>query len=339
MTVHPAPRPLLPVLARMALGLGLAGLGGVLTWQGAEVRPTPGMGTTTTPVRVALDGPRPSDLAAAATLQISGDRSSVSVDSLAAGSALLVGGHVTHRERNPVELRSDRVGRQVKVTLALTVQPTDRPGMIVSGPEPVQHVIALQLSRAVPVTLSARTVSGDQTLDLSALTVRGLNLRTVSGDQTVTLPARTAGPAALVSTSGNIRVTAARGAVPEALRVNSVGGDQVLNLAGARVGTLGLGTASGDIDLTLPAEVPRAAVTTASGDVTVTARPGTRGNLDVRTQGGDVTLRVPAGLRLRVRFTDRDTVSLPRGLPPATAPDLDVFVDAPSGNFTLDSTP
>ncbi|MCD0158997.1 DUF4097 family beta strand repeat protein, partial [Deinococcus sp. 6GRE01] len=80
---------------------------------------------------------------------------------------------------------------------------------------------------------------------------------------------------------------------------------------------------------------PRPTLTTASGDLTVTATPLTRGNLDIRTQSGDVTLRLPPALKVRVRFTDRDTLSWPRGAPASLAPDLDVFVDAPRDHFTL----
>lgn len=336
MTVSPGSRPLPPVLARMALGLLLVGAGALLARQGLTVRPTPGMGTETTAVRVALDGPLPHDLARAATLSVDGDRTHLNLGPLPAGSALAVGGQVTHRTRNPVQLSASRSGGQLNFGLTMRVQALGRPGVTVTPPEPVQHVIDLKASRSLPLTLGTRTLSGDQTLDLSFLRLRALNVRSVSGDQSVTLPARAGGPFALVSTSGDIAVTAPPGAAPEAVRVNTVSGGLKLALAGATTDTLAAGTASGDVRLTLPARFSRGTVTTASGDVTVSAPTGTRGNLDIRTQSGDVTLRAAPGLRLRVRFTDRETLSLPAGQPPASAPDLDVFVDAPGDHFTLE---
>ena len=41
------------------------------------------------------------------------------------------------------------------------------------------------------------------------------------------------------------------------------------------------------------------------------------------------------GLRVRVRFTDRETLLLPPGTPTASSPQLDVFVDTTSGEFDL----
>jgi hypothetical protein len=343
MTVSPGTRPLPPVLARMALGLLLAGAGALLAWQGVTVRPTPGMGAETTPLGVALDGPLPGDLARTAELKIDGDRTNLSVGPLPAGSALVVGGQVTHRARNPLQLSVSRgngpLGSQLNFGLTLRVQSLDRPGVTVASPEPVQHVIDLKATRSIPLTLNTHTVGGNQTLELSPLRLRALNVRSASGDQAVTLPARAGGPFALVSTSGRIDVTAPVGAAPEAVRVNTVSGDLTLNLAGATTGTLGAGAASGNVALTLPATFSRGTVTTASGDVTVSALAGTHGNLDIRTQSGDVTLRTAPGLRLRVRFTDRETLSLPADQPPASAPDLDVFIDAPGDHFRLESLP
>ncbi|QFP76174.1 DUF4097 family beta strand repeat-containing protein [Deinococcus sp. AJ005] len=344
MTVSPGTRPLPPVLSRMALGLLIAGAGALLTWLGITVKPTPGMGAETTPVSVALDGPLQGDLARTATLKIDGDRTNLNLGPLPAGSALVVGGQVTHRARNPVQLRASREGGQLDFGLTLRVQSLDRPGVTVASPEPVQHVIDLKASRSIPLTLSTRTLSGDQALNLSFLRLRALNVRSVSGDQVVTLPAQAGGPFALVSTSGDIAVTAPGGTVPgvaapEAVRVNTVSGDLRLNLSGVRTGTLGAGTGSGGVKLTLPAAFSRGTVTTASGDVAVTALAGTRGNLDIRTQSGDVVLRAAPGLKLRVRFTDRETLSLPASMPPASAPDLDVFIDAPGNNFSLEPLP
>ncbi|MFD1730824.1 DUF4097 family beta strand repeat-containing protein [Deinococcus malanensis] len=129
------------------------------------------------------------------------------------------------------------------------------------------------------------------------------------------------------------------GARPEALRANTAGGSLFLDLRGAQLDALSIGSGSGQVRLTLPRRSARASVTTASGDITVTADPETAGNLDLRTQTGEVILRVPRSLRLRVRFTDRETLLRSSALPQPTAPQLDVFVDAPSQNFTLEETP
>ena len=95
MTGMPPPRPLLPVLARMALGLSLAALGGVLAWQGVTFRPTPGLATVQTPLEVPLDGPGPGDLASAANLRFESDRSSIHLAPLRRQSPALLRGEAT----------------------------------------------------------------------------------------------------------------------------------------------------------------------------------------------------------------------------------------------------
>lgn len=335
MTALPPSRPLLPVLRRMALGLLIGTAGTLVAWQGVQVQPNPGMRITSTPVTVPLDGPQPFDLADFANLKIEGDRVDITVGALGRRRPELLTGTVTHRARNAVTFTPERQGKTVNATLDLHVQSIDRSGVVVSGPEPVQHRMNLALTRAIPLSLSLRTSSGDLKLNLLPLRLRALNVRTTSGGQDLTLPGRTGGPFSLVSGSGDITVTASPGANPEALRVNTAAGDLALNLAGLVTPALSVGTGSGDVRLTLPASSQRASLTTSSGNLNVTALPGTRGNLDVRTQSGDVTLRVPPDLNVRVRFTDRDTLTLPAGTPPATAPDLDVFIDAASGDVTV----
>ncbi|GHF35028.1 hypothetical protein HNQ07_000055 [Deinococcus metalli] len=326
MTASPPARPLPPVLGRMAVGLLVAGAGALVAWQGVGFSPTPGMAALSTPLSVPLDDPRP---AASASVHLRGDRVDVSVNALDAGSPWLLRGSALHRGRNPVTLETQRDGDRLNASVALRVQNIDRGGVIVSGPEPLQHHIALALSRDLPLSLAAQTSSGDQSLDLTTLRIRALSVRTGSGGQQLTLPARAAGPLSLVSASGDVTVRAPTGASPEALRVNTQSGELSLDLAGARTLALGAGALSGDVRLTLPVSFARGTVTTSSGDVTITAPATLRsGNLDVRTQSGNVTLRVPSALRVRVRFTDRDTVILPPGTPPATAPQLDVFVDS-----------
>ncbi|WP_235514570.1 DUF4097 family beta strand repeat-containing protein [Deinococcus sp. Leaf326] len=329
----PPPRPLLPVLARMALGLALASVGGLLMWQGLNFRPTPGLATVTTPAEVPLDGPLPLDYADTATVSLAGDRSDLNVFPLPAGSPDLLRGDARHRRRNLLEVSVGREGRAVQAELALYVQDLQRGGVV--APEPVQHRLSVGLTRAVPLTLSTLTSGGDQRLDLRSLRLRALTVRSDSGDLDLTLPAQPGGPLALITRRGAVQVTAPAGASPEALRVNGQSGDLTLALGGARLDALSAGTLGGDVTLTLPTRVNRGSVTTQSGDVEVTARSGTSGNLDIRTQSGGVTLHVPATLRVRVRFTGRDALLLPPGTPPATAPDLDVFVDAPPGSFTL----
>lgn len=337
MTTSPAPRALLPVLGRMSLGLLLALLGVLVTWRGVSFKPTPGLETTHTPLNLPLDGPLPLDLAKAATLRFEGDRTSIDLKPLAASSPNLLSGEAQHRTRNPVSISSRRQGGNVTFTTKLYVKALNDRGVVVTGPEPFQHHLNAALSPNVPLTVNTYTVGGNQTLNLRGLRVRALTSRSDSGDLTLTLPARPGGPYALVTRSGNVKVSAPSGATPEAVRVNSQSGDLNLDLQGASLDALNAGTQSGDVQLTLPQRVRRGSVTTISGDVVVKAQRGMHGNLDIRTQSGDVTLRVPAGLRTRIRFTDRDTVILPRGTPPATAPQLDVFVDTSTGTFSLDA--
>lgn len=338
MTSSKPSRPLLPVLGRMALGLGVASVGALITWQGITVKPTPGMSTTVTTVNVPLDGPLPLDLAETASFRLEGDRINVSMGSLNPKSQEIVSGQVMHRVRNPVQLDATRTGRQVNTTLKMHVQALNRSGVVVTEPEPVQHTIDLNFTRLIPLTLSGRTTDGNLNVNLEPLRLRALNLRSGRGNQIVALPGRTGGPFSLVSNSGDISITAPPGANPEALRVNTTSGDLHLELGTVSTQTLGLGTDSGDVQVTLPTTSQRGIITTNSGNVSVTAQRGTTGNLDIRTQSGSVSLNAPRDMRLRVRFTDRDTLTLPANMPPGTAPDLDVFIDAPSDNFSLETT-
>ncbi|WP_205750968.1 hypothetical protein [Deinococcus sp. Arct2-2] len=377
---HPANQtgqPIPPVLARMALGLGLAVLGGTLAWNTVTVRPTPGLRGSLTPINISQDG------LAAATVRLEGDRTDLRLDALAPGSADLLGGTATHRTRNPVSVDTTRTGgtlgasglKGATMTAAVTlnVQPLQRGVTVTGGPEPLQHRLDLRLSRGLPITLTTRTVTGDQTLDLSALRLRALTTRTTYGQLKITLPARQSGPLSIVSAAGSITVSAPTGAAPEALRVNADGGNLALNLGAARVQTLSVGASGGNVRLTLP-QSGRSSVNAGQGNVTVNVRPGTRGSLDIRAGAGRVLLKVPQALSLRVRFTDRDPLVLPLpapALPEASAeaetllgenavgeaatdqtvtgetppfpdtpppfvpPALDVFVDAPASAFAL----
>lgn len=364
-------QPIPPVLARMALGLGLAVLGGTLAWNTVTVRPTPGLRGNLTPINLSQDG------LAAATVRLEGDRTDLRLDALAPGSADLLGGTATHRTRNPVSVESSRTGGRLEAAglkgatmtaaVTLNVQPLQRGVTVTGGPEPLQHRLDLRLSRGLPITLTTRTVTGDQTLDLSALRLRALTTRTTYGKLSITLPARQSGPLSIVTDAGGITVSAPTGARPEALRVNADDGNLALDLGAARVQTLSVGASGGNVRLTLP-QSGRSSVNAGRGNVTVSVRPGTRGSLDIRAGAGRVLLRVPEALSLRVRFTDRDPLVLPlpapalpgavaaaeapaentvaeETLPPDTAltetpppfipPALDVFVDTPATAFAL----
>lgn len=334
MTTLPPPRPLLPVLKRMAFGLVLVLVGLLIAWQGVIFKPTPGLETTTTPLEVALDGPLPFDYAQFASVRLEGNRASLSLRPLTASSALLLSGEAHHRTRNPLNFEARRSGHSVDISAKLYVQAlaSDR---LTPSPEPYQHDLQAALTPRIPLSLSTYTVGGNQNLNLANLRVRALTTRSDSGDLTLALPARIGGPYAIVTRSGNVEVTAPAGARPEALRVNSQSGDLDLSLGGAALDALNAGTQSGDLRLTLPHQFNRGSVTTASGDVTISVPPGSQGNLDIRTLSGDVNLNTNPQTVVRVRFTDRETLMLPPGTPSATAPQLDIFVDIGSGHFNL----
>ena len=337
-TTSAPPRPLLPVLTRMAAGLLLALMGALLAWQGIKFKPTPGLESTSTPLTVPLDGPLPLDLARAATLRFEGDRSSIDLRPLPARSSDLLRGEAQHRARNPVVVSSGRQGGNVNFTAQLYVRALDDRGVVVDRPEPFQHQLQAALTTTIPLTLSTYTVGGNQRLDLQTLRVRALTARSDSGDLRLTLPARAGGPYAVVTRRGNVTVKADAGAAPEAVRVNSQLGDLDLELGRTSLDALNVGSGSGNIKLILPARVNRGSLTTSSGNVDVTVLGRSSGNLDIRTGSGMVSLRLPRDLKARIRFTDRDTLMLPEGTPPATAPQLDIFVDASSDHFKLSLT-
>ena len=333
MTTVPPSRPLAPTLGRMAWGLLLAAAGLTLVWQGSGRTLTPGMSVQDTPISVPLDGPLPLDLASSAAVTASGDRTDIQITALPGGSDAALRGRAHHRARNPVQADVTRQGRAITASLSLNVRPLRERGVVISGPEGVQHTLDLALSRDLPVTLSTSTVSGDQHLILTPLRLRALTVH--SGSQTLTLPAREAGVVSAVSRSGDVTLSAPRASLTDALRVNTSSGSQRLNLSGLTTQTLGVGTDSGGVRLTLPAITGRGTVTTGSGDIRLTATPRTRGTLDVRTQSGHVTLILPPDLTVRVRYPDRDTSTFPPGRPPSPAPQLDVFLDAGSRAVTI----
>lgn len=158
------------------------------SWQGSGRTLTPGMSVQDTPISVQLDGPLPLDLASSAALTVGGDRTDLTITALNAGSPYALRGRAHHRARNPVQADVTRQGRAITAALTLNVQPLRERGVIISGPEGVQHRLEVGVSRDLPVTLSTSTASGDQTLTLTPLRLRALTVRSDSGDQTLTLP-------------------------------------------------------------------------------------------------------------------------------------------------------
>ena len=195
------PRPLLPVLARMSLGLGLALCGAALLWQGSTLRPIPGLVVSRTPFSVPLDGKLPLDLATSAALRFGSDRGSLTLGPLPPGSPDLLSGAAKHRARNPLSLDTRRLGHAVQFGAWLAVaNPYERGTVTVSDPQPVQHELTARLSPEVPLTLSTETSVGAQTLDLTGLRLRGVTVRSDRGDLRLRLPGR-AEKAGLLGTS------------------------------------------------------------------------------------------------------------------------------------------
>lgn len=335
---RPPARPLAPVLARIALGLGLAAGGVALGWLGARVTPTPGLNAVQTPLNLPLDG------AGALEVRLEGDRTDLNVAGLPWPGRAALSGSATHRERNPLVLETKRADGTLSADLRLNVRPLDE-GVIGVGTPSLQHKLDTQLSRAVPVTLTTEAGSGDTRLDLHALRVRALNVRSGFGAVVATLPQRQSGPLTFVTLGGDVTLRAGPEWRSPALRVNTEGGDVTLDLGSARSDALNIGTRSGDVTGSLP-RGDHQSVTTGSGDVTLTVPDGAAGSLDLRSEAGDVTLSLPPGVRARVRFSGRTSLKLPRGLsrqgntaatdPEALqTPDLDLFLDAPSASLTL----
>lgn len=336
------PQPLAPVLARIALGLGVVAAGAGLTWAGLRVTPTPGLNAVQTPLTLPLGG------AAALNVRLEGDRTNLAVAGLPWPGREALKGSALHRERNPLGVQTTREGSALNVDLYLNVQPLEE-GVVRLGPPSLQHRLDLQLSRGVPVTLTTDTQSGDTRLDLHALRIRALNVRGGFGEVRVTLPERQSGPLTFVTLGGDVALRAPGAWRAPALRVNTESGDVQLELGKARTEALNIGTRSGDVTGTLP-RADHQSVTSGTGDLTLDLPEGAAGTLDLRSEGGNVTLSLPRGVRARVRFTDRTALHLPPGLPrqgnaAATSraalndPDLDLFVDAPTLTLTLREPP
>lgn len=336
------PRPLVPVLARIALGLGLVAAGAGLSTRHLRVTPAPGMQTVQTPLNLPLRG------AGALNVHLEGDRTDLNVAGLPwPGRSALVG-EARHRVRNPLKVSTVREGRGLNVNVRLNVQPV-AVGVIQMDSFQVQHRLNTQLSRWVPVSLTTDTYSGDTALDLHALRVRALSVRSSFGAVRATLPERQSGPLTFVTLGGTVTLRAPAAWRAPALRVNTEGGDVGLRLGAARVEALNIGTRSGDVT----GELPRAdhqSVTTGTGDLNLTLPDGAAGTLDLRAEEGRVTLSLPPGTRTRVRSTDRTRLSLPRSLPrqgntaatgpdALSAPDLDLFIDARAATVTVRPPP
>ncbi|GMA16715.1 hypothetical protein E5F05_17010 [Deinococcus metallilatus] len=332
------PRPLAPVLARIALGLALVGGGAWLGWHGKDIRPTPGLNAVQTPLNLPLNG------AEALTLRLEGDRTDLTVGGLAWPGRAALTGSATHRERNPLRVQVMRDGATLNADLRLNVKPLDE-GVIRVGTPSLQHKLEVRLTRAVPVTLTTDTYSGETRLDLHALRVRTLNVRSGFGRVVATLPERQSGPLTFVTLGGDVTLHARPAWRAPALRVNTESGDVRLDLAAARVESLSVGVLSGDVTGYLP-RTDRISVASGHGNVALDLPDGAAGTLDLRSEGGRVALTVPRDVSLRVRFTDRTALHLPPGLrrqgnTAATDahalndPDLDLFIDAQSADLSL----
>ncbi|GAA5512592.1 hypothetical protein Dcar01_01308 [Deinococcus carri] len=332
------PRPLAPVLARIALGLGLVAGGLFLGWQGKQVTPTPGLNAVRTPLDLPLNG------AGALNIRLEGNLTDLSVAGLAWPGRGALGGSAVHRERNPLQVQVTREGGTLNADLRLNVKPLDE-GVIRVAPASLQHRLDTQLSRAVPVTLTTDTYNGDTRLDLHALRVRTLNVRSGFGQVVATLPERQSGPLTFVTLGGGVTLHARPEWRAPALRVNTESGDVNLDLAAARVESLSVGVLSGDVTGSLP-RTDRTTIASGHGDVNLDLPDGAAGTFDFRSEGGRVALTVPRGLSLRLRFTDRTTLHLPPGLKrqgntaatdaqALNDPDLDLFIDAQSADLSL----
>ncbi|WP_034385205.1 DUF4097 family beta strand repeat-containing protein [Deinococcus sp. YIM 77859] len=336
------PQALAPVLARIALGLGVVAVGTGLAWSGLRVSPTPGLDAVQTPLALSREG------AAALSVRLEGDRTDLAVAGLPWPGREALKGAALHRKRNPLEVRTAREGDSLNVELRLNVRPLEE-GKVRLGPPSLQHRLNLELTRGVPVTLTTDTQSGDTRLDLHALRIRALNVRSGFGDVVATLPERQSGPLTFVTLSGDVKLRASGSWRAPSLRVNTESGDVTLDLGRARAEALNIGTRSGDVTGTLP-RADHQSVTSGSGDLTLALPAGAAGTLDLRSEGGKVALRLPPGVRARVRFTDRTALRLPSGLvqqgnAAATSrealndPDLDLFVDAPALTLTRREPP
>ena len=336
------PRPLLPVLSRIALGLGVVGAGLLLAGSNLRTIPTPGLKAVQTPVDLPLGG------AAALNVRLSSNNADLTVGGVPWPGRSALTAHARHRERNPLRVETGREGRTLSADLGLHVRALDE-GLIPINSLPLQHKLDALLARSVPVTLTTESYSGDTALDLHALRVRSLNTRTSLGDVRATLPERQSGPLTFVTLSGDVTLRASSAWRAPSLRVNTESGDVALDLGEARAEGVNVGTRSGDVTGRLP-RADHSSVTTASGDLDLTVPEGAAGTLDLRAEGGAVTLSLPPGVGVRVRFTERAELDLPRGLRrqgntvattrrALTDPDLDLFLDAPSAHLTLRGFP
>lgn len=332
------PRPLAPVLGRIALGLGLVAGGAVLAWRGGHVTPTPGLNAVRTPLDLPLGG------AAALNVRLEGDRSNLHVAGLAWPGRAALTGSALRRERNPLRVEVTRRDGTLDVDARLNVKPLQE-GVIRVPTPPLQHKLETQLSRGVPVTLTTDTYSGTTRLDLHALRVRALNVRSGFGEVVATLPGRQSGPLTFVTLGGEVTLHAPPEWRAPALRVNTESGDVRLGLGPARVESLSIGVLSGDVTGALP-RTDRVTIASGRGDVALDLPDGAAGTLDLRSEGGRVALTVPGNVSLRVRFTDRTALRLPSGLKrqgntaatdarALNDPNLDLFIDAPRADLTL----
>ncbi|MBI4885348.1 MAG: DUF4097 family beta strand repeat protein [Actinobacteria bacterium] len=197
---------------------------------------------------------------------------------------------------------------------SLSIQPADRRG---SRARTIRVLVEVPIGSDVEV----RTVSADVTLGGSLGTAR---VHTVSGDVRVDTVSRLD----LNCVSGDL----AAGSVGGDASVTTVSGDVTIRKVAGR---LNVSTASGDLRVAHAAD--DVTIGTASGDVRVDRTDGA--SVVVRSLSGDVTVGLPAGIRVEPdisTLSGRTTLPAPSGAPPTIPPRIvRVRLRAVSGNITI----
>jgi Putative adhesin len=310
------------------------------------------------------------------SLQLAGDWADVKL-----GSADLQGNLI----QGEIVLPKDaRVQRTVTRTAdAASAAYTVSAPLLQSGPQPLRFTLNRQglnligtgrmglvgtwnvkLGQTVPASVSIKTSSGDQALDVSGAALSSLTSTTQSGEVSVRLPRTFTGPLRLSSQSGdlsverrgNIRSTAIQGILPAGqsetgtIESRSTSGNQLLNLGDSRFLRVRASTQSGDLTVRLP-ERPglAAALSTQSGDLKVTVPEALNsGDVNAQTSSGDLSLNVPKNASVRLAASSfLDDLSVPSGyvqegggayLSPSArrgVPALHITLSTKSGSITV----
>ncbi len=150
----------------------------------------------------------------------------------------------------------------------------------------------LSVTRAVPTQVQVGLISGDLNLHLEDARLEGLQANTTSGTLDARLPAGLTGDVRLNSLSGDLSVRFGdRGAARPApsFTANTLSGDQNIDLSGHRFQHVAVNSTSGDVNVSLAAG-GEARVASMSGDVTVRVPAGVPVRLTTHTTSGDVSL-------------------------------------------------